>query len=364
MSIDFTKVELIDAKTRFVLKRTVIGSRQVFNRKHAVTNQIFAYERKRMEKEKELFPNAVYQTHHIFSDKKTGWDYSSLSEASSHAETQNRVFIPFKQRNKKQWVFSWDEAESSAQNLATKGMQVIEYPIPLTATLEDWKKYKERIKKKLLPSQDLMPLLNILTNEQGFKDIIKYEISESKFIGIHLYELANALEILNLSRLRIANLSVKEGNLCALIIGFNAPRKLAKKFESINSSFVYSMFGFDIFSQEQMSPAQMKAMLNDKDKIQNVFWFYDSTQGNYSTNPEQEIWHGTGLIEFITNKVPVADALNEYQVLIWFSLKFEQDDLNILNDLLLQKADVYDYIRNNKPKWYGFWDKYNDFIPL
>ena len=61
MILNFTKVEAVDRESRFVLKRTNLGDRQILNRKHAVTNQIYSYERQRINEGKGVFPNALYQ---------------------------------------------------------------------------------------------------------------------------------------------------------------------------------------------------------------------------------------------------------------------------------------------------------------
>lgn len=360
MILKNTKVELVDKASRFVLKRTLLGETELMNRKHAVTNQIFSYERKRLKEDKGLFPNASYQTHHIFHDKRFGWDYSELEMARSHADKSKRLFIPFEQRNYKQWkALTWGEAETSFINLANRGLQVVPYPLPLSATLEEWEWRKGIVMKKKLPSQEIMPVLSSRHNEDSFHEIIKAEIIESKLIGIHLYGLKKAKEVVNLSRLRAINSGLKENQNCALFVGFNFPRKLPRKFENVNSSFVYSTFGIDVFSPNQMSPAQMKAMLQNKEKLTELSsWLYDPTQGGYSTNPDQEAWHGFGLVNTLTHMVPVAEMLNKFQTIIWFSIKLEQDDFDILNEKILSKSDIVKYIKDGKSKWATFWDKF------
>lgn len=358
MILKFTKVELVNTESRFVLKRTSIGDTTLMNRKNAVTNQIYSYERERLKEGKSVFPDASYQTHHIFFEN-IGWDYSELEGARSHADANNRILIPFEQRNQTLWErLSWNTAESSFLAIANKGLQVVPYPIPIRATLEEWQTRKKTAMEKLLPSQEIMPLLSSMHNEETFQDIIAEEIKKSKLIGIHLYKLINPIEIVNLSRLRAINSKLKPNDLCALFVGFNAPRRLPK-LDSVNSAFAYSTFGIDIFSPNQLSPSQMKAMLRDQKKLQEqLTWLYDSTQGGYSTNQDQEAWHEIGLIDLLLNKVPVAEALNKWQTIIWFSTKMEQDDFILLNGKLLSGINLVEYIRNEKSKWCVFWDRY------
>lgn len=359
MILKFTKVETVDRESRFVLKRTTLGNRDLLNRKHAVTNQIFSYERQRIKEGKGIFPDALYQTYHIFKDKNIGWDYIEIDEARAHADNHNRILIPFEQRNQKQWrKLHWDEAETSFLRVANQGMQIVPYPLPLDADINDWEKYKLNAEKKLLPSQEIIPIISSRHNEETFQDFINLEIKKSKLIGIHLYPDIKPLDLVNLSRLRAINSRLKPNDVCALFVGFNAMRRLPK-LDSVNSSFVFSTFGIDIFSPYQMSQAQMKAMLKNEEKLKEYLeQFYDTTQGGYSTNPDQQAWHEIGLIDLLTSKVPIAEALGKYQAIIWYSTLFEQEDFKLLNSKILAKENIVDYILNEKSKWAISWQRY------
>jgi hypothetical protein len=357
MIIRGTTIELVDEDTRFVLKRTLLGEREVVNRKLAITNQLYHYERQRIIEGKDVFPNAPYQTHHIFFDKKNGWDYSELREARSHADKQQRLLLPFEVRNLKQWqALTWDEAETSFVNLANQGLQIVPYPIPKTATeINEWLERSALAEKKLLPSQHLMPVLTSRHNEEFFQDLMEAEITKSHFIGVHIYDPANPIELVNMSRLRAINSRQKIGGTCALLAAFNADKSF-QDLDDINSAFALSTFGFDIFSPVQLSPRQMEAIKKQGKLGEQKM--YDPTQGGYSTNADQQAWHDVGLIDTMAENVPIAEALNRYQAVIWFSTKFEQDDFVMLNDQLISKEDVAKFIRDEKSKWAVFWSRY------
>ena len=360
MILKFNKVEAVDSESRFVLKRTNLGSKELLNRKFAVNNQIFFYEKKRLAENKEVFSNTPYQTCHIFKDKYIGWDYTEIHEARAHADNQNRILIPFHQRSITEWEkLDWDSAETSFMNLATQGIQIVPYPIPYKANVTDWEAQKEIAKKKILPSQEIMLVLSTRHNEDTFQEFIRGEIKKSNLIGIQLYPSITPVDFLNLSRLRAINSSLKPNDICSLFVGFNAHRRIVK-FDSVSSAFAYASFGIDVFSPYQMSQAMMKAMLqSNKAKAEEMLgWLYDKTQGGYSTNPDQEAWHGVGLIDLLKSKVTIDEELNKYQAIIWYSTLFEQQDFDELNGKILAKDDIMDFIKNEKSKWAVFWDKY------
>lgn len=359
MILKYSKVEIVDRDSRFVLKRTALGDKLLMNRKHAVTNQIYSYERERIKANKGVFPNCLYQTYHIFHSINVGWDCTDVLLAKAHAENHNRLFIPFQQRNAKQWSkLDWDESETSFISLANLGLQIVPYPIPKDADIEDWEFHKTEARKRILPSQDIMPILTSRHNEDSFQDFINYEIKKSKLIGIHLYPKIEPKDTVNLSRLRAINSRLNPNDVCALFVGFNAPRRIVK-FDSVNSSFAYSSFGIDIFSPQQLSPSQMKAMLKNEEKLKEyVQQFYDITQGGYSSNPDQKVWHEFGLIDLLNSTVTVDEALNKFQTVIWFSTLFEQKDFDELNSKILAKENIIDYITDGRSKWATFWHKY------
>lgn len=359
MILDYTKVEVVDRESRFLLKRTNLGNRQILNRKHAVTNQIYSYERQRIEEGKGVFPNTFYQTYHIFFEKNIGFDLTDTHIARAYADNQNRILISFQQRNLKQWIkLDWDEAETSFIAMANQRLQIIPYPLPVNANVDDWIAHKGNAIKKILPSQDIMPVLSSRHNEDTFQDVAQHEIKESKLVGIHLYPDIKPIDFANLSRLRAINANLKPNDVCALFVGFNAMRRLAK-LDSVNSSFAYSTFGIDIFSPYQMSQAQMKAMLRDKEKLKEYLeQFYDITQGGYSTNPDQQAWYEEGLIDLLKSKVTIDEALGKFQAIIWYSTWFEQQDFDTLNSKLLSKENIIEYITNSKSKWATFWSRY------
>lgn len=224
MKIKETKVVAVDLKSGFVLKQTITDSGEFLNRKLAVPNTIYVCEKQRAKLNKPLM-NLPFQTHHLKWDKSNEeWELTGLKKAKKHAEQNNRIFIPFNQRNQQQWEsLSWNESLEDITDLLRK-TEVIPFSIPPTASLEEWISYKEEASKKLSEKQILMPVISSKHDVRHFPDILAYEIKLSKLLGISCFELIDSIELLNLNFVKSISSRLKVGDSCALIAYFKYAR--------------------------------------------------------------------------------------------------------------------------------------------
>src|SRR3989338_9399817 len=89
----------IDEQTGMVLKKMITDKGEYLNRKLAVPNTIYICEKGRAKLNKSQI-DSPFQTYHLKWNKNDEeWEFLGLKKAKQHAEKNNRLFIPFPQRN-------------------------------------------------------------------------------------------------------------------------------------------------------------------------------------------------------------------------------------------------------------------------
>ena len=61
------------------------------------------------------------------------------------------------------------------------------------------------------------------------------------------------------------------------------------------------------------------------------------------------------LTRVVLSSIPVEEGLNGYQSLVWNNTAKQQSDLSALNDKILEKAKIEDFIMNEKSRWATFY---------
>ncbi len=356
MQIKEVKVELVDDKSKLVLKRIITDEGEFFNRKLSIPNTIYSCERKRKNYGKSGF-GFKFQTHHLrWDSREEEWEFKGLKKARQHAEENNRIFLPYKQRNNKQWEnLKWEEAEEDFSEFLIK-TKIVPYPIPQTANLEDWKNRKKEALKKLKDGQILMPIFSSKHNVKDFAKLIKYELKSSLILGICCYQLKGVIETSNFSYLKSINSNFKVGDKCSLIACFDYPRILTAH-SYVAGSFGYCCFAGDIFSEKAhfpvgMSKEAIEKMLNKKPE---EFLFYDPKQKRFNKSVPQKEWYGQDLTINTMKNVSVDEGLEGYQVIKCVSHILQQKDLDLINDILISKKPLIQTIKNYAG-WNVFWD--------
>jgi len=348
MEVKKAKVEFVDKKSRLVLKKLITDKGEFYNRQFAISKQIYQYERKR-ENHNKLGFISPFQTFHImWNDKEEEWIFTGLKKAKEHAEKNNRFFIPYKQRNEKRWEkLDWGEAKNEFMDFRKK-TKIVPYPVPLTASLIELKEKKKEAKELLEPNQELMFIFSSKhLNINEFPKMIKEELRNSHFLGFCCYKLKTTLEINNLSVLTSINTSQKEGDKSAFIFYLDFPRMLMD-FSNIATSFAYSLFSGDVFSEKAYFPQKMSYdsrddMLNRKLKD---YWMYNPEQKKYTKSLSLKKWYGFDVVNRILKRVSVVEGLTSYQLIKWINFYLEQEDLNFLNRLLKERKDIIKTISN------------------
>src|SRR3989344_1814937 len=357
MQIKNVKVELVDKISRLVLKRITTDKGECFNRILAVSNGIYSCERKRLNHGKSVF-NSIFQTFHLNWDKQEGeWDFKGLKKARQHAKKNKRFFIPYKQRNEEQWnKLNWKEAEREFKTFQKKE-SIVPYPIPLTASLEEWIIKKKEALNLLEPHQELIAIFSSKhLNINDFPALIKEELNNSLFLGLCCYELKTSLEKTNLSLLNSINSSFKIGDKTALICYFDYPKILTRN-SYVAGSFAYCCFAGDVFSEKahfprSMSPESAEKMMNRK---LTDYYLYDIKEKKFTKSLSQKEWHGFSLTDNFMEKISVSEGLNSYDSIRWLNHFFQQRDLNLINELLISKKEIVNTIKNYTG-WSVFWD--------
>jgi len=356
MRIKEVVVDLVDEESRFVLKRIVTDKGEFLNRKLSIPNSIYNCERKRKTYGKPAF-DFQFQTHHLgWDNREEEWDFKGLKKAKEHADENNRLFIPYKQRNEKQVEsLKWDEAKEDFLEFLGK-CEVVPYPILQTATLEEWKIKRSEAMKKLDDGQILMPLFSSKHNVKHFPDLIKFELKNSIILGIDCFELKSPIETANLSFLKAINSSFKIGDKCSLVACFDYPRILTKH-SYVAGSFAYCCFAGDIFSEKAYFPRRMskEAIENMMNKNPDEYLFYDPKQKKFNRAIPQREWYGQDLTINSMKNVSVAEGLQGYQVVKCISHFLQQRDLNLINEILIQRKPLIQTIKNYTG-WNVFWD--------
>lgn len=353
MKIINTKVEAVDEKTRFVLKRTITDKGEFLNRKLAVPNTIYVCERQRMKLNKSVM-DTPFQTHHLkWNKSEEEWELLGLKKASEHARKNNRFFIPFNQRNQTQWAsLSWNESFEDFKDLLRK-TEIVPLSIPLNSSLEEWIDKKSEALSLLSENQILIPILSTRHDIRHFPKIAGLELRESKLLGLSCYELTGVSERLNWEFLKLLNSNLTVGENCALIVCFNYPRVMSRHLQ-IAGSFAFSCFGGDIFSQT-------KSFSMDYEKLEDLkpedIYCYDNHEKKFTKSNAQKQRYGFDVTNGIICNVPVSDGLDFHQTIKYLSHKLQQEDLDLINQTLIQKQPLETEMKN-----YTGWNVFLDTV--
>ena len=203
------KTEHTDPITGLVLKKITTSEGESFNRKIAVNNSIFSCEQGRLVYKKSLL-NASFQINHIpFNIKNKSWSFDKMGFSKSHASKEKRFYLPFQQRNDKQWNnLTFAESETDFQDLATRGLSSVPYTIPIDYSLKEWKVRRKDAESILTKSQSLFPILCSKHKSDLFGQIFNHEFENSRLIGVQCYSLNDANTILN----RLRNGELRNGS--------------------------------------------------------------------------------------------------------------------------------------------------------
>ncbi|MGA2130125.1 MAG: hypothetical protein ABSG05_00720 [Candidatus Pacearchaeota archaeon] len=339
--------EAVDKDSRLVLKRIKTSEGDFSNRKLAITNFMYNCERDRMKYGQPLF-NGIFQTCHIRFDRiLNDWDYLGLENSKKHAQKNNRIFLPYKQRNEEQLSqMKWENSVSDFNTMVGK-VDNVPFVLPLYATLNDWKKYRANAISILNQNQTLIPIISSKHNVSHFPTIIKYEKGKDNLIGINSYELSDITERTNLSYLRAINSDTKTGDKTSLFVNFNYPRILTR-LSNIAGSFAFTCFAGDIFSERASFPQGMKRESVNLmfDRKPEEYSFYDSKEKKFNKSLPQKEWYGVDLTKSSMANVSVLHGLSGYQVIKCLSHIKQQDDLDLINALILNQQDVLKFMKN------------------
>ena len=362
MKIQEIKVEGTDYNSGFVNKSIFTNNGVFENRQIAVSNFLYNCELDRLQYEKGVF-NSHFQTQNLSWDKKCGsWNYEGLSLVKSHAEKFKRILLVYPQRNAEQ--LDNLKVEDSKKDFVEMSdlMDNVPFQIPLTLTLNSWKKLKQSLISLLNKNQTLVPVISSRHDVREFPLIIKEEIGKSNLIGINSYELTGATEILNLSYLREINRSIGNGENTSLFINFGHPRVLSRM-SNFPSCFGFSFFAGDIFSEktyfiERMHEKVIKSMF---DKKPSEYLMYDLREKKFNKSPQQKGWYGEDITRKVLGGISVNEGLSGYQVHKWVSYYLLHEELNKISLMVSQKQNLGEYV-NNYSGWSVFLNRIK--VPL
>ena len=342
MKIHYTKVEAVDKQTGIVLKRIVTDKGEFLNRKIAVSNTIYVCEKNRVKLNKSII-DTPFQTQHLKWNKSDEeWELTGLKKSKKHAEENNRFFIPFNQRNQSQWhSLSWDESFEDFKDLLRK-TDVVPFNIPLTASLEEWESYEQEALSYLSKKQILMPVLSSKHDVRHFPLIFQKELKSSYFLGISCYELTDSIEQINLGFMKSLNAKLKVGEKCALIVCLNYPRVMSRHLQ-VAGSFAFTCFGGDVFSQRANFSMDYEK-LNELTPAD--IYCYDNKEKKFTKSNTQKERYGFDITNGVINNIPVSEGLDFHQSIKYLSHKLQQDDLDLINNLLIQKQPLEQEIKN------------------
>ena len=363
MIIKSIKVEHTDETTGFVLKKIITSEGEYLNHKIAVNNSLFSCEQKRLIYNKPLL-NVPFQIHHIrFNNKKKIWDFDTINISKAHASKQKRIYLAFQQRKEKKWeILTFAEAEVDFQDLTSRGLTLVPYPIPLNASLEEWKKRREDALSILNKSQMLVPIFCSKHEKELFEEIFNYEFEHSKIIGVQCYTINDTNTIINLTKIKLRNMLLQTGDEAPILIGLNY-EKVLRKLSNVSGSFAYSCFGFDVLSNRQIFLENMKTEVINKilsTKPEEIMR-YDRILGGFNLSAEQEFWDGINITKEFLENVNLSEGLTPYEAIQWANHKGQQDDFKELNDYILETAyegkenSTITYI-SRKERWDVFWN--------
>jgi len=355
------KTEHTDKKTGMVLKRIETSEWETHNHKIAVNNSLFNCEKMRMDNKKPIL-NAHFQINHIFFNKKRSiWNFDKMAESKAHTSRIGRFYLPFQQRNANQWEsLTFQEAEADFQDLVTRGLSFVPYPIPLDADLEEWKVRKADALTLINPSQTLVAIFCSRHQRDLFEEIFNYEFEKSKVIGVQCYGLNDDDTLLNLMKIKARNQMLQTGDEAPLLIGLNY-EKVLRTLSCVSGNFAYSCFGFDVLSCRQMNMENMptdviRKMLSKE--IEEIMR-YDRVLGGFNHSAEQEFWDGINVTRTFLENVDVTQGLSPYQAIQWANHREQQKDFDLLNEYILETAydenALLNFINNDKEKWAVFY---------
>ncbi len=360
MILQSIKTEHTDNKTGLVVKRITTSEWQHLNHKMAIGNFMFGCEKQRIRFGKPIH-NSPFQIHHITYDNKLRhWRLDAISPSQAHAQTQNRLFLPFQQRTEGQWAnLIFQEAENDFQTLATKGLTFVPYSIPLNASLEEWKTRRSNAVSVLNTSQTLVPVFCSKHQTSSFEEIFNYEFEHSKLIGIQCYCLTDADTALNLAKVKQRNMRLQTGDDAPLLIALSYG-KVQRSFENVSGSFAHACLGFDIFSERQISLANMPEKVAEKiiNTPPEEMMRYDASLGGFNLTAEQQL-EGMNLTRAFLENITLSEGLTAHQAIQWASHIEQQRDFDTLNTHILETANnpeaTLQFIKNEKEKWAVYW---------
>ena len=356
-----TKTEHSDEKTGMVLKRITTSEWETHNHKIAVNNSLFNCEKMRIDNKKPIL-NAHFQIYHIFFNKKRKiWNFDKMAESKAFASKLGRFYLPFQQRNAKQWEsLTFKEAEADFQDLITRGLSFVPYSIPLDASLEEWKKRKADALTLLNQGQTLVAIFCSKHQIDLFEGVFNYEFESSKLIGVQCYGLNDANTLLNLMKIKARNQRLQTGDEAPILIGLNY-EKVLRNLSCVSGNFAYSCFGFDVLSCRQINmenlPTDVIRKMLSKE-IEEIMK-YDRVLGGFNHSAEQEFWDGINATRAFLENVDVTQGLSPYQAIQWANHREQQKDFDILNEYILETAydsnALLNFIESEKEKWAVYW---------
>ncbi len=336
MIVKRTIIAKIDQDTGLAVKQIETTNGTFLNRRIAVNNGFFAAEKHRLLFGKPLL-DCFVQTKHIHFDKRRqAWRLSlvndTIEEAMQHAENNRRILFTYLQMTSDQWdELDWNKAENMFLKLARRGIAIVPYPVPMTATKEEWETKKKEALKVLNKSQELMAVLCLHHEPEKYLSIMELEFNESKFLGIHYFSIAHPYVQANLNALLEITSRKIVGSEVPLVVGFCMPAYLSQ-YSDASSAYILSLFGVDVISYRVLSPEQV-AMLEENPPEE--YKFYDSAEGGYNDSSTQVNWYGRELTRTQLEMISANEGLEPYAAHRWANHLHESVDLDTLNAAII-----------------------------
>lgn len=360
MKIEEVRVNTINEETRLVLK-TIKTSRGTFtNRKLAISNFMYNCEQDRIKFERPVF-SAYFQTHHLTWNKFTSsWDYGELVLAKTHADKNNRIFIPIQQRSDEQINdLILQQSEEDFKDILGYS-EYVPFQIPLQMGVNEWKKEKIKLLALLGKNQELVPIISSRHNPASFPLIIKEELGKSVLIGINSYELTRAVEITNLSYLTAINIKVKENQKTSLFVNFGYSRILTR-LSNVAGCFAFTCFAGDVFSERAYNPNIMPSQVRNHmmDTKPSQYPYYDPKEKKFTKSLPQKEWYGLDITKNSMEQISIAEGLTPYKAIKCLSFFYQQRDLDLINDLIISNKNPFEVMKN-----YTGWNVFLSRVPI
>ena len=292
------------------------------------------------------------QTKHIGWDKDDGeWNIKGIKKIKNDAENNNRLFIPFHQRNQDQWnSLTWQDAFEDFEDLINK-CDIVPISIPINSSLDEWLSYREDAITKLKDGKILMPIICSKHEILHFEDIINYEDKNSILFGISCFHITDTTEKLNLMTLKSIQRKLKQGDSCALAVCFNHERVMSS-FLQVAGTFGFSCFGFDVFSQTHYFKFYHQGM---EEQTPDKLYLYDNMEKKFTKSEVQKQRYGFDINNSLIDSIPLSEGLDYREALKYLSHKLQQKDLDLINEKILEKQPVMNLI-NDYTGWNVFWE--------